>query len=248
MSASLLMFLLAMASPADQQAPPQAAPQTAKPGTVMLVCVSETGKTLVDAVVKMTGPVDRGGTTGTNGLVAFENVPAGTYRARITHEGSTTFEKEIIVRAGMKHNVEAMLTAAPPAPTPTPTPTPTPSPVSPWQSLKAGDPRAMPISDDLINAMLKEKQPNVERDFGCSGATSTRLILARENIALHRHVEVDEVLYVVAGEGTVTIDQKDHAVKPAWYILVPRGLSHSIARSGRTPLVLLSVQSGQPCK
>lgn len=243
MSASLLVFLLATASPVA----PQTAATTAKPGTVALVVVNETGKTLADATVRMAGPVDRGGTTGTNGLVTFENVPAGTYRARIVHDGSITFEKEVVVRAGAKHNVEAMLTAAPPAPTPTPTPTPTPSPVSPWQALKAGEARALLIPD-LIDAMLKEKQPNVERDLGCSGAVSSRLILARENIAEHRHVEVDEVLYVVAGEGAVTIDGKDHTLAPAWYALVPRGLSHTITRKGRTPLVLLSVQSGQPCK
>ena len=223
-----------------------AAPQTAKPGTVVLVVVNETGKTIVDAIVRMHGPVDRGGTTSTSGLVTFENVPAGTYRARITADGSITFEKEVIVRAGTKSNVEAMLTDAPPPP-PAPTPTPTPTPAPAASQLKPGESR-IAVLPNLIEEMLKSKDPIVERELGCSGATTSRLILARENISLHRHADMDEVLYVVAGEATISITEKDQQIQPGSYALVPRGVSHALTRRGRTPLVLLSVQSGQPCK
>jgi mannose-6-phosphate isomerase-like protein (cupin superfamily) len=248
MLGSLVIFLLA-AGPQAAGSPgaPPATPTT-KPGTVVLAVVNETGKTLLDAVVRMHGPVDRGGTTGTDGLVTFENVPAGTYRARITHQGSITFEKEVTVRAGVKSNVEAMLTVAPPPPpAPTPTPTPTASAASYWQALKAGEVRVVAVPD-LIEPMLKEKPLTVEREIGCSGAVMSRVILARENITPHMHVDVDEVLYVVAGEATIKIDEQDHVLMPGSYVLVPRKMTHGITRRGRTPLVLLSVQSGQPCR
>jgi mannose-6-phosphate isomerase-like protein (cupin superfamily) len=250
MSGSRLIPFLAAAlvstSASTLRAEPQAAAQTGKPGTVALVVVNETGKTIVDAVVRMSGPVDRGGTTGVSGLVTFENVPAGTYRARITADGLITFEKEVIVRAGTKSNVEAMLTAAPPPPpAPTPTPTPTPTPVA--SALKAGESR-IAVLPDVIEEMLKSKEAVTDRELGCSGATMSRLILARENISLHRHADIDEVIYVVAGEANISITEKDQQMAPGAFALVPRGMSHSLTRRGRTPLVLLSVQSGQPCK
>lgn len=245
MSGSLLIPVLAAVSLSGAE-PQAATAQTTKPGTVVLVVVNETGKTIVDAKVRMHGPVDRGGTTGTTGLVTFDNVPAGTYRARIEAEGSVTFEKEVTVRAGAKSHVEAMMTAAPPPP-PAPTPTPTPSPTPSAQALKPGEPRFV-LLENPITEMLKAKEPVVERDLGCSGATASRLILARENISLHRHAEIDEVIYVVAGEATLTVTDKEQQIVPGTYALVPRGMSHSLARRGRTPLVLLSVQSGQPCK
>ena len=58
----------------------------------------------------------------------------------------------------------------------------------------------------------------------------------------------DGALYVSAGEATVKVGEQDHQVVPAWYLLVPRGMPHTITKRGRTPLVLLSVQSGQSCK
>jgi mannose-6-phosphate isomerase-like protein (cupin superfamily) len=239
MHRSLLATALALALVAPAGA------QTAKPGTVVLTIVNDSGAPVADAVVRMSGPADRGGTSGSDGAVTFQNVPAGTYRARITADGLITFEKEIVVRAGARQTAEARLTPAPPPPAPPPPPPAEPKP-DPMPTLKAGDPRSVSLPD-LLPEMLRGSQPLVEREIGCSGATTSRVIVARENIAIHRHAEVDEVLYVVAGEATITLADKDQNVEPGWYTLVPRGMSHAIARRGRNPLVLLSIQSGQPC-
>jgi mannose-6-phosphate isomerase-like protein (cupin superfamily) len=101
---------------------------------------------------------------------------------------------------------------------------------------------------DLAEQMLKDPQA-AEREIGCSGATTSRLILVREPLSLHRHVDVDETIYVLAGEGNLTIGNRDQSIGPGWVGIVPRGTSHSVVKRGRNPaVVMLSVQSGEPCK
>jgi mannose-6-phosphate isomerase-like protein (cupin superfamily) len=89
--------------------------------------------------------------------------------------------------------------------------------------------------------------PTVERDLGCSGGSVSRLIMTRENISMHTHADADEMLYVVAGEASLTVGDKDQPVQPAWFAVVPRGTSHSLTRRGRNALLVLSVRSGPPC-
>jgi mannose-6-phosphate isomerase-like protein (cupin superfamily) len=217
------------------------ASQTAKPGSLVLKVTTESGGLLGDAVVRATGPVDRGGTTGSDGVVTLQNMPAGGYRVRIVRDGYHTLDKEVTIRAGGKLATEAVLSAAPPPPPPPPAPKPEASPTPP-----PGEPRVLSVAE-LAEEMLKDPQPLVEREIGCSAFTATRLIVARENIVLHRHADADEVIYVVAGEALLTVGGQDQVIGPGWYGLTPRGTSHSFTRRGRNPMVLLSIQSGPPC-
>jgi mannose-6-phosphate isomerase-like protein (cupin superfamily) len=89
--------------------------------------------------------------------------------------------------------------------------------------------------------------PTVERDLGCSGGSVSRLIMTRENVAMHTHADADEMVYVVAGEATLTVADKDQGVQAGWFSVVPRGMSHSLTRRGRNPLLILSVRSGPAC-
>jgi mannose-6-phosphate isomerase-like protein (cupin superfamily) len=89
--------------------------------------------------------------------------------------------------------------------------------------------------------------PTVERDLGCSGGSASRLIMTRENITMHTHADADEMLYIVAGEGTLTVADKDRPVEAGWFAVVPRGASHSLTRRGRPALLVVSVRTGPPC-
>ena len=245
----LLVAATVALSAADQttSAPkPGAQASTAKPGTFVLTVVTEAGAAIDDAKVVMHGPVDRGGTSGTDGLVTFQNVPAGTYRGRITRDGYVTLDKEVVVRAGTSSKGEAVLAAAPPAPAPPPPPPPAPVEAKP-APLAAGNPATGDMAA-MIETIARGKEPIVERELGCSGATTSKVIVAKENIPAHRHTDIDEVLYVIAGEATLTLGDKDQVISPGWFGLVPRGMSHTLTRRGRNILALLSVQSGQPCK
>ena len=57
----------------------------------------------------------------------------------------------------------------------------------------------------------------------------------------------DQLLYVVAGAGTVRVKDQSYKADAGWFALIPRGVSHSIAREGRNPLFLMMVAMGAPC-
>ena len=242
---SLVLAFPAAARPAAQTS------AASRAGGLALTVRSEQGQVLSGATVTIHGSVDRKGTSGADGVVILQNMPAGTYRARITRDGYITLDKEVTIRAGSRLTSEGVLSASaePPPPAPTPAPPP-PAPVeprpTPTSTAKPGEARALSLPV-LVEQMLKDPQPIVEREIGCSVATISRVILARESITMHRHADADEVLYIVAGEATLTLAEKDQTIGPGWFALVPRGTSHSLVRRGRNPMVVLSVQSGQPC-
>jgi uncharacterized RmlC-like cupin family protein len=216
---------------------------TGKPGALSLTVTNEKGEVVAGAVVTAHGAVDRGGVTASDGLVTLQNMPPGAYRCRIARDGFVLLDKEVTIRAGARTTTEAVLSAAPAPPAPAPPPETRPAVPA---AGAVGTPRVLSIAD-LAEQMLKESPPTVERLVGCSGLAASRVITTKENIALHRHAETDEMLYVVAGEALLTIAEKEQVIAAGWFGLVPRGVSHSLTRRGRGPLVVLSVQTGQPC-
>jgi mannose-6-phosphate isomerase-like protein (cupin superfamily) len=83
--------------------------------------------------------------------------------------------------------------------------------------------------------------------LNCTPSATTRLLQLRDALAVHAHADLDEVLYVVAGEGAIRIGEDLTAVGPGSLIVVPRNTAHAIDRRGRSPLILLSVLAGAPC-
>ena len=219
-----------------------------RPGALVLTVLNEKGEPLTGASVAVRGAADRSGTTGTDGAVTLQNIPVGTVRVRVTRDGFMTLEKEVSIRSAARTTSEAVLSMAPPAPAPPPTPTPTPTPESrPMTPAGALGTPKMSFVTDLVDQMLKDSQPVVTRQVGCSGVMETSLILTRENIS-HRHTDVDETIYIVAGEGSLTVADKNQNIEGGWFGFVPRGVPHSITRRGRNPMVLLVVTSGKPCE
>ena len=243
---AMALFLLAVATPGADQAGTAAT----KPGSLALTVVGENGVPLSGANVKLHGATtDRAGTSGADGVVTLVSLPPGTYRARIVRDGYVTLDKELTIRAGARLATEAVVAAAPPPPVPPPAPSPTPTPTPQATStLKPGSPSVSSIVN-LAEQMEKalRDSPTVERDLGCSGGSASRLIMTRENITLHTHGDADEMLYIVAGEATLSVADKDQPVAAASFAVVPRGMSHSLTRRGRNPLLVLSVRSGPPC-
>lgn len=243
---AIALFLLTTATPDARQG---AATTTNKPGSLALTVAGENGMPLSGANVRLTGAAnDRVGTSGADGLVTLVNLTPGTYRARINRDGYHTLEKEVTIRAAARLAAEAVLTAAPPPPAPPPPPPPAPAAPATGSTLKPGSPSYSSIID-LATQMEKALRdtPTVERDLGCSGGSASKLIMTRENVAMHTHADADEMVYVVAGEATLSVADKDQGVQPGWFSVVPRGMSHSLTRRGRNPLLILSVRSGPAC-
>jgi len=222
---------------------------TARPGSVALTVVTESGATLPGAAVSIRGAVDRQALAGPDGVATLLNIPPGTYRARISRDGYVTFEKEVTIRAGVRAASEAALSAAPAAPPPPPpAPKETPKP-SPSQSEPRGPVGAAKVLSltDLAEKMLDEKAPLVEREIGCSVATASQLVLIRETLTSHTHADADEMLYVVAGDAVLKIADKETPFSFGSFAIVPRGQAHSITKRGRNAPIVLAIRSGHPC-
>lgn len=58
----------------------------------------------------------------------------------------------------------------------------------------------------------------------------------------HTHKDMDEVFYVVEGEGTLTINGEEFALKEKDIILSPRGEGHGFFNTGSGNLAVLQVK------
>ena len=171
------------------------------------------------------------------------NVKDGLYRLRFEHEGFVTLEREFPVKAtGALTAVDIVMTPAPPPPPPPPPPAPT-TPAAPAPS---GPPVSVNIPDFLDHNFIG-RDPIKESILACKPAEIVRLLQLRDNMAEHVHDRVDEVLYVVAGEGAVRIGDQLMTLKPGSLALVPLGTTHSVERRGKNPLILISTLSGATC-
>jgi mannose-6-phosphate isomerase-like protein (cupin superfamily) len=237
------------APPATQKpATPQARrPATTGTATLNVRVTDRLGNPAPGTMVSAEGPVQREGTVNETGSVTFRTMPAGTYRVRAEGEGYVTFEKEVAIRAGATQNTELALTgaeiaeakpvaeAAPPPPAPPASPTVAP-----------GEPRTLSIPD-LAERSLSGRDPVRRIPIGCSGLSRTELVILREALTNVTHADADEMLYLVAGEATLRMNEKDAPLTPGWFSIVPRGSGHTVTRRGRNPAILLSIVSGEPC-
>jgi mannose-6-phosphate isomerase-like protein (cupin superfamily) len=202
----------------------------------------KSGNPVAGVQVAMSGPVDRSGTTGSDGQVEFKTIGAGTYRLRFERKEFITLEREIVVRAGAPTTVSVALNVAPPPPAPPIAP----APAAPPESSRAIEPRTLSIPDFLEKNFLKS-EPQKTSLLGCADGGTARLIQVRDPLENQLHTDVDELIYVVAGDGTIRIRDKDSAVGAGSFALVPRRVPHNIRRQGRNPLIVLSVLAGARC-
>jgi mannose-6-phosphate isomerase-like protein (cupin superfamily) len=250
----MMILALVLAFALQQPAPPKPAPPpaTKKPSaapslSLEIKVTDRRGATVAGAEVNLEGPLAREGTTDANGSIVFRGLTAGTYRARVSHDRFLTLEKEVAVRAGGPAAADITLSPAPPPAAPPPPPAPKPTPTPPAAPARApAQPRALSIPD-LVSSKLPGREPVERVSVGCSGASASEVLRLRDGLEAHTHLDADEMIYIVAGEGTLTMGSNPLKVGPGWFSLVPRGVAHSLTRSGRNPIVLLSVVSGDPC-
>jgi uncharacterized RmlC-like cupin family protein len=109
---------------------------------------------------------------------------------------------------------------------------------------------ALPVTIDLPTFIEKNfigRAAGKTSPLACGAGGPALLIQAREPIAEHMHADADEYLYVIAGEGSLRTGKTVEPMKAGVLIMVPRGVLHAIAATGRNPLELLSIQAGAHC-
>lgn len=233
--------------PATQPPRPRPVPRPVAPRVVVR---DQSGTGVPGVKLTITGAVSAEFTTDESGSATLSTLKDGTYRLRCVHDGFVTLEREFVVRAPQPASIDVTLNRAPspPAPAPAPAPPPTPKPATPPVPA-SGPPVRLSIVDFAEKNEIGRREPLKESVLACNGLETVRLLQLKDPVAEHTHSNMDEVLYVVAGEGTVFLGTQETQVsgRDASLVVVPHGTPHRILRRGPKPLVLLSTLAGAPC-
>ena len=237
MKSLLCLFLFASAlAPVANAAP---AIQTTM--TVNVLVTDRHGKPLPSAHVMVNGETERQGNTNKAGRVVFTNLEPGSYTLRVERDKFITFEKDFDVRA-QRGPVPVFAALSPLASLP---PRASRTTTSARPTVVQAEPQSVSIPE-LVEKNFSRNRAVKESPIGCSGLTGARLIQVTEPMAA-LDASAEEMLYVVAGEATLTIGDKTDKVKSGWFSIIPRGVPYTLMRTGRNPVILLSVLGSQPC-
>ncbi len=210
--------------------------------TLAIVLTDPTGALIGNALVTLQGAAERSGRT-ERGRIAFENIPAGTYRLRFEHDGFIPLERELAARGATPIDVKATLTPAPPA-------KPVPCVELPAHASAAPTVVA-PISLDLPGFIEKNhlggREPSKTSSIACTPGGLASVIQVKDPLTEQTHADADEFIYVIAGSGTVRIGDRVESLQSGVLALVPRTTPHVISARGRSPLYILSIRAGEKC-
>ena len=244
--APLLAQAPAPAKPAPAQTPARApAPRPRATPPTGVIVRTNSGDAVEGVRVTVSGGTGLQAQTDAKGMSAI-TVPAGSYRFRFEHEGFITLERDVTVRAGQPTEVVVALDMALAPPPPPPAPEPPPPPPAPESVVASGPPANLSIPQFLEKNYIG-RDPLKESVVGCTAAATTRILQLRDSLAAHTHDDLDEMLYVVAGEGVIRVNDEMLTISPGSLTVIPRGQPHSTEQRGRNPLILLSTLSGAPC-
>ena len=101
---------------------------------------------------------------------------------------------------------------------------------------------------DFLDKNYIGRDPLKESVLGCLADSTTRLLQLHDAIGEHSHADLDEILYVVAGEGSIRVRGESRNVAAGVLSIIPHGQPHAIERRGKNPLTMLSMLSGSPCR
>src|SRR5262245_19892464 len=235
----------AQPQPQKPAAPRKTTPPAAAPTTITFTVTDPAGAPLSEVRVNLIGALDRSGSTGSDGTIKFDGLRPGPYRLRFTKEGFTLLEREIEIKAGVPPPAPAVtLTPAPPPPAPPPPPKEEPKPAS---MPPPGQPISMVLPDFIERNLISGSQPQKVSPVACSGMSNTQLWQVREPWTDRQHAAQDATLYIIAGEGLLHLDGRDTPVAAGSFAAIPRGMSYSLTRKGRSPLIALATLVGEPC-
>lgn len=232
--------------PTTQPRPPvrRATPAPPKTTSVRIGVKDADGNNLADVRLVLSGAGSGEFTTGAAGTAVLPNIADGAYRIRAEHNGFITLEREFTVKGGAWNPIDIVLNPAPPPPPPPRAPEPAPKAAAP----PAAGPPVMLSIPDFLDKNFIGREPMKESVLACKPFETVRLLQMREAVATHVHDRFDEIIYVVAGEGTVRIGDQATPLRAGGLVVVPTGSGHSFERQGRNPLIVLSTLSGSACE
>jgi mannose-6-phosphate isomerase-like protein (cupin superfamily) len=236
-------LLAGLGLPIQSKPPAQTPPRPRAASATVIVVRDQSGTPVQGVRLVVSGTANSEATTDASGTASLSAMRDGAYRLRFEHDGFITLERELTLRAGQRSPIEIVLNMAPPKPTPPPEPTPTPAP----REQPSGPPVNVSIPAFLDKNSIG-RDPLKESVLGCTGDATTRVLQIRDALAVHTHAALDEIIYVVAGDGTVRLGPQSTPISAGSLTVVPRGVAHALERRGKNPLTVLSVLAGAPCR
>lgn len=227
--------------PMVSQASPPAQRRGSGPVTFAIVVSDPSGAPLGDVKVTLAGPVERSTRT-ERGRTVFENVPSGAYRIRFEKAGFVAVEREVSGRGAVPVDVKVTMS---------PEPAPPPPPPAPVASLPA--PAAVDAKPVVLDMPAFIEKNYVGRAAGkatplaCSAGGTATLLQINDPVAEHTHATADEFVYVIAGQGTARIGDRQEPLSAGVFMLIPRGTAHAFTAGPKKPLVVVSTQAGDKC-
>ena len=95
----------------------------------------------------------------------------------------------------------------------------------------------------VIDVKDTAKENELFRRVMFTGTKSQLVVMSLrpgEEIGLETH-DVDQLIYVVKGDGVAVIDGKDYELEGGAIVCVPAGLRHNIVNRGEKPMKLFTV-------
>lgn len=98
------------------------------------------------------------------------------------------------------------------------------------------------LREELIPHM-RDGEGEVKARRFLDGEVKIMRLTLEENcsIGLHRHIDQCEVLYVLSGTASFTLDGKEEKVLAGQCHYCPRGSEHTVLNREREPLVMLAI-------
>jgi mannose-6-phosphate isomerase-like protein (cupin superfamily) len=224
-------------------APPRQAAVAARAG-MTLVVTDMVGKTLPGVRVDLSGPVTREATTSRDGALTLEGLRPGTYRVRFEAADYITLERDVTVRTGPPMEVDVALDKAAVKP---PEQAPPPPPASDCRSSVPPDPNAsvafVALPDWIQQNLIGRNDPLKETSVGHTPVMAASVVQVRDPTKERGRADTDEMLYVIAGEGMLRAKGRDQALEAGSLVVIPRGVTYTLERRGRNPLIALSIAS-----
>lgn len=236
-----ILLVIASGFPAHAQRGERAA---AAGGTVSfaVVVTDSTGAPLPGVDVDVSGPADRDARTEA-GRIAFEDLPAGTYRFKFQKNGFITIERDVVARGRVPIDVKVAMDAAPALPPAAPVPVAAPPLPRPSVDAK-------PLLLDLPSFIEKNyvgKAPQKTSALICTSGGPATLLQLNDTVAENTYADADEFIYVIAGQGTATLGSDQDPLEAGTFLLIPRGTKHAFVPGPKKPLVMISILAGGTC-
>jgi mannose-6-phosphate isomerase-like protein (cupin superfamily) len=215
----------------------QQKPRGPRTATFAISVADPAGTPIPNVLVTLEGPASRTART-EGGRIALEELPVGRYTLRFEQEGFVTLERELNATAGKPIEVKVTLR-------PLPAPPPPPPAEAPRPSVDATS--AVFDLPDVIEKQFVGKAPGRTTALACGSEGTATLIQLNQPLTEHSHDDADEFLYVVAGEGSASVEGRQHKLRAGILLFFPRGMPHRLTPTGRNPLIVLSTRAGEPC-